>query len=509
MKPYTETRPQLNLIAFRSEQDLVEKLDVSSGIDIYYTNATCTEFSSLGDGSALTSAEASIMMNNAIGGVTFSLSNKVSLTDVFARYSLEKISPTSDTVITINAKDKTLKSDFSRWIQSRLIESSSNIAIELAGLHRALFTMRKEHEQTQVAFAALDSFVARNIPTPYVITFTAEPTDQYFDPFLISSQRPTVEQLLPQPSTRLSAFELFFKKVSLPGSGNIHVELISAETHRVFAIWIIGFADINDGWNTFLLDRTHSGTPESVKIRVHWDIATDMEKTPLIALSLFNPLPEYRLKSNGSTVTLSLRSLAFRCRESLPGLRPPKLLGAILPIRERVAASEMDNIPWRSQPIQFQNAKEVGRTRQSRGPNLVVALDDASRLMVHPKSMGISAAILEEVCPPQIERITATVLTENSQASEVLYGIAIVAATERFKREITESDIMALGSDFSGWYAVKPAEKIQLQLCLQTATSQNTSLVLMTKLNANGNVENAWSTFHSIECFPVTPTAKA
>jgi hypothetical protein len=444
-------------------------------------------------------AQLAYVSTTAIGAIAFSADAAKRLGKLLEQSLSSHLDSETLSVKVFTLKDKSWASEFSKWLQVRLIRALRSASRDVVALQRSLFSMRKEHERIQEAFSALENFYNRNPEYSDVIKFTAESAGQFLAPTksLQGNSPFKLEQLLPVRSVGLSAIDLFFKRPDVVSEGNVLVDLRALEDNRELGTWDVTYEQLNEGWNTFALEKSDIGFPKGVVLTITFETKRHSGTVPSIALSFTNPLSEYRVSVDGKNTSLS--SLAFRCREYMPGLRIPRTTHAFLS-KERINTQEVGPILLGSQHLNL--VKEVGRSAAKGAPKLVQALDDGQRILVHPRPEGISAGYIDGVCPANIERITAQVFTDNPSAAEILYALAVVPKKFPVTREVSEELILSVGGNISGWHAVPPMQKHCVNLMINpTALTKGSSLLLMTKVDKGTSVENAWATFAQVEFF--------
>lgn len=388
-------------------------------------------------------------------------------------------------------KSEASANQLSIWVQRRLREAVGRFALESTKLQRSLIAIRQEHEKTQLAFSALETYFINHGPAGDNVSFSADATSYYY-PEGFSAAPLAVSQLLPVFSQGFAGIELFFTRPARQYAGHVTVCLKTLESESVFGHWEVDFARLNEGWNLFALPETPGGAAQSLRLDIGWHPAAG-DAMPSAALSWHQPLKEYRLQAESDDLP-PLRSLAFRCRSSMPGLRMPVLLDAFYPNTARRAG------PVRARYSKtFKNVVQVGRSSGD-GSRLVQSLDDDSRLLVHPAPEGVTIAVLSTVCPQDVTRVSAKVKTEHEEAGDVCYSIALVPKRTEMAAISKALENPQMITAFSGWHVVKPGAMAAVHLMTQALTEAH-HVLLMTKLPPGASTENAWATFHDIEFF--------
>ena len=122
----------------------------------------------------------------------------------------------------------------------------------------------------------------------------------------------------------------------------------------------------------------------------------------------------------------------------------------------------------------------------------VKLLKDRETIEVFPMSQGETVAILPGAVRQGVAKVLTRVCTENAEATDVEYAIAVVANDDDLsaRQGITE-DGAALG--FSGWQRVKPCTPKEINVKLETPTEGDYHLVLATRLPKGGSTHKAWA----------------
>lgn len=426
---------------------------------------------------------------NLIGAVAFDSDDQKSLANI----ANEHFNMIESSVLNIG-KDKNWPTSFQLWLQERLVSTASDYSAQAVQLHRSMFSLRQQHSETQVAFSALEEYVSKHSVPNLLPTFVADQTSYYVPQGEVDSGF-KVEQILPVKSNSLSAIQLYFFLPAVISKGDIKLTLTRLESDSILGQWTVDFKKLSPEWNTFAIYRADSDVPQTVHLTLEWNPKGATQHAPKLALSFLNVLSDYSIRLPEGYSSL-LRTIAFRCVEFLPGVRTPKLVKAFFP-----DSSPKDLRPWHGKESLFKFARNVpsGLTDER---ELVVPLDNATRLLVHPKPEGITMALIENVCPVGIGRITAEVMTENADAGDICYAIAIIKAGQA-KMKI-QRDLTLDKSNFSGWHLVKANQPSEISLLLNKSTQDGDAIALMTTIPAGGSSENAWATYQSIQLHPIT-----
>ncbi|MGF6179704.1 hypothetical protein ABIB42_000703 [Massilia sp. UYP32] len=380
------------------------------------------------------------------------------------------------------------------WIQEQLQYLAARFAGEVVKLQRSLIATRQAHERTQLAFSSLENYILHHAPAASRISFSADQTAYYY-PEDFTAAPVSASQVLPVSSQGFSGIEIFFAVPERKVSGHITISVTTRESETVLGIWTVEFSHLREGWNLFSLSETPNNPSESLLLQINWQPASE-GLMPGTALSWHQPMNDYRLKFN-SNDTPPLRSLAFRCVSYLPGLRMPTMLDAFYPNSPK---------PKKLMRAKYKSTFQATVLVSGNGPTtaqLVQPLDGGSRLLVHPPAEGVTIALLSVDCPKEVARISASVKTENKDASDICYSIALVPKNTDFSNIMKVFENPQSLTGFSGWHVVKAGMEASVHLMTRPLI-ESQHILLMTKLPPGASIENAWATFQDLEFFSET-----
>jgi hypothetical protein len=351
---------------------------------------------------------------------------------------------------------------------------------ELMSQNRAL---RRSYGALQGAFSRLEGFVSANRLMTPILQYETIPIVSYWKPNSAGGQ---LNQLLPILSSRLSYFDLNFRKEPTDSENILRLALRLEPSTRVLHEWNIPYRDVLNGWNSFTPPPIVDEENECL-IELTWSGNAD---APAVGLSAGHWSEAYGV---GPAAPAGAReSLAMRVWSGLQGVRPPSL--ARSPISPSVAPGRRVALA----PDSLTQARLHQTARTKKRDYEPVRPSDPIGLLVHPhEGEGATIAILPETLPEGTTYVSAGCRTASPDAAPIEYAMGVVP------RDIAPEVAFDLGegpSDgFSGWHKVGPLEPRRIGLALESPTRGDERLCLATRLPLGSSEVRAWATWSGVE----------
>ena len=369
------------------------------------------------------------------------------------------------------------------WIAERLAAIVDLLGAENKSILNQNRLLRKSYGALQTAFSRVEQFVmANHLHTPVL---------QYEPKRLASFWRPErrgdkLTQLLPVLSSRLSYFELNFRKPTEGRPGNLRIAVRLEPAARVLREWVIDYRDVLEGWNSFspgaVIDE-----PNEVVLECVWSEAAG---APAIGFS--PPHWETPYAAVPRAATGPWPSIGARIWSGIAGLRPPQLTNAP---RERGQAQGRFRELSPDELIgatQHKFAATIERDYAS-----VRYLDKLGRLLVHPHRNVPTIAQLPSPLPPGIARVSADIRAGVAEAPDIAYAMAVVPPDASPVELFTDGGDAAPG--FSGWHLLHGEQARRIGVVLEPPAGPGCRLFLATRLRDGSSEARAWATWGAIE----------
>jgi tetratricopeptide (TPR) repeat protein len=366
----------------------------------------------------------------------------------------------------------------------RITQTNREIAQRISTLQQQYLELRTLHEDTQNAFAAVEDYLNQAKLPPLQLAFEHLPEKDAPAIFLQSqTQAKTITQLLPISSRSLAAIELHFEKINAQARGNLKIELKTPENQASLAKWLIPYQQISGGWLPLDLPNIDLSYPKEVVLSI--SPQTELGPPPSLSAGKIQPIPEARVQAGESKLD---RSLALRLWQGLPGTRR-----FLSPYRVSAVEEELEPIS-----AGYLGARTLSRITEIT-PNLttedfphIAWREEGEKILTHPREGGkATVAMLPFSFPPQGTKITATVITENAEASEIEYALVLsdgeIDPTTFIKGDFSQSIA------YSGWISIEPNLQRQIHLNLEQPVDRHYHIILATRLPAKGHWAYAWA----------------
>lgn len=376
------------------------------------------------------------------------------------------------------------------WVCGRLLAVLAVLGQENKELLNQNRQLRRSYGALQNAFSRVEHFVISNqLHTPVL---------QYEPARLVSFWRPEtpgekLTQVLPVLSSRLSYFELNFRKPATPGAGELRIALRLEPAGTVLQQWAVPYADVLSGWNSFSPNPVVD-EPNEVFLECTWSA---VQGAPSIGLAA----PHWETPYSISAASMldpgeeAAHSIGVRIWSGLSGVRAPQLPNApaqALRGKPRVLNMSVDELTGARQ---YKLPETVERDYPS-----VRFLRESGRLLVHPHGEVPTIAALPSPVPEGILAVSADVRTANRDGPAIEYAMAVleseIAPESIFAEDEEEQEPFA---GFSGWHRIRRGEARRISAVLDRSTGPEMQLYLATRLPPGSTEAGAWGTWGGIE----------
>jgi tetratricopeptide (TPR) repeat protein len=372
------------------------------------------------------------------------------------------------------------RAEFWQLMFARLTQTNRDVAQRINTLQQQYLELRTLHEDTQNAFAAVEDYLNQAKLPPLQLAFEHLPEK---DAPAILTQTETITQLLPISSRGLAAIELHFEPINAQARGMLKIELKTPEDRANLAKWQIPYQQISGGWLPLDLPNIDLSYPKEVVLSIFPQ--TELGPPPSLSAGKIQPIPEARAHADESELE---RSLALRLWQGLPGTRR-----SLSPYRVSTVENELEAIS-----TGYLGARTLARITEIT-PNLstedfphIAWLEEGEKILTHPREGGkATVAMLPFSFPSQATKITATVITENAEASAIEYALVLsdgeIDPTTYIKGDFSRSIAN------SGWISIEPNAQHQIHLNLEQPVDRHYHIILATRLPASGHWAYAWA----------------
>jgi hypothetical protein len=201
---------------------------------------------------------------------------------------------------------------------TNLLKRLQEQAEAIASYARELSALRARHEETQNAFAELESHVDTLELQPIRLAFENLPSDY---PPVGGLHVATLSQKLPVDVFGLSALDVHLDSPLDSASPGVEIALRTIEDTVEHGRWRFFSDQLAAGWLSLQLPRAVGGTRRTAEL-----VFSALDQTDRLPLfSVGPPLPHCAFRVQSPKGPQSLGALAFRAWKGLPGVRPPSL----------------------------------------------------------------------------------------------------------------------------------------------------------------------------------------
>ncbi|MEM9276245.1 MAG: DUF6212 domain-containing protein, partial [Cyanobacteria bacterium P01_F01_bin.143] len=397
-----------------------------------------------------------------------------------------------------------LKSDFWQQMYQQMYQQNSALATRITTLQQQYLALRTLHEDMQNAFAVVEDYFSQAKLPALQLAFDNQPSQgKEITPNELANLF-QLQQLLPVSSQGLAIVELHIAQRDERATGYLQVQLKACEDNTCFAIWQIPYQQLPNGWLGLDLPTIDLGRKRDVELIVEWH--TYLGSAPSLSLGSRQTIPEFQVSTSGGTEGYSL---AYRIWTGLPGTRKvtnPYLLS----VNNNSVARELISLGNLGQGA-MARVQEITPNKSIEENSYVQVIDQGAKILTAPRPDGSPTIAMLPFCfPPTANQVTATVMTENSDAK---MEYALVVMNQNFNPEEGLQEDLIVAS--SGWVAVESNIPRQISASLNGLLEEHYHIVIATRLVANSRASYAqayWLNFnlaHNLEMSEPGLAAKA
>lgn len=365
------------------------------------------------------------------------------------------------------------RADALEWLVIQIIKYRDDAAVRTSRLMRELGVMRRQHDETQASFRALEAYFYQNAKSSRSPDLILSPVARQRPLTLTGGSR--LEQRLPGSSVGLSDIALHIP-AARPARGLLHVSLTSPDTGEMLAAWEVDAATLPVGWLRLSTERALDSQPVTLVLTVSY------EGPDRVQLSNSVHHPENRFQPRHDDMTVPVVP-ALQIWRWIAGVEVPLAANAILPIGTRDGLRRV-------------HAQALTTARDLNDPNVEIGLQaDTEALLVHALEDRMAGAVLSSIALPGARHLYADIRTYHHNASEVEYRIAVAPAGVRSPGVLPD-----FAADMaSDWVRMSPMEDGQVHLFLPKPLDRPCDIYLLTRLPEQGRSNAyAWSTFANL-----------
>lgn len=465
----------MTLLLIVPESDAPSVAAYSPPVDIAVISGTAPGFAiRLPDGSSLAPGE---LATRAIGGAATTAAGLAALgraLDGLAKTAGTDALPLCD----LSGADMA-EASLLRFVADAMTVGARRQAQRIVMLNRDIVALRQTHEQTQTAFARLESFVYQHALAARREILSLPPADDL--PSIRIDHGATLVQRLPVASDGLCDIVLHADVAGGDGAGLMVVTLTTREDATRRAEWVVREADLPDGPLRLSLHTALEVAALIPVVEVTWN----GEGSLGLAASLRNPDPRFRAHLGGQ---VDARVLAVGCWSYLPGCDVPVAAGAVLPTRpdERPVRQKLIDATLLATVEDLTPASQYSRF-----------IPEEGIVVVHPMEDGESVMRLAAALSAGAIHVVAEVSSGSESAADIEYALGMAPAA-------TLSDVAGPASQsapavMSGWVRLSALEVGEVHLPIPAPLDEAHDLFLMTRLAERpGNPAFAWARFNRI-----------
>lgn len=379
----------------------------------------------------------------------------------------------TDFSLSITSQPVQNRADALEWLVIQILKYRKDAAVRTSRLMRELGVMRRQHDETQASFRALESYFYQHAKSSRSPDLILSPVARQRPLTLTGGSR--LEQRLPGSSVGLSDIALHIP-AARPARGLLHVNLTSPDTGEMLAAWEVDAATLPVGWLRLSTERALDSQSVTLVLTVSY------EGPDRVQLSNSVHHPETRFQPRHDDMTVPVVP-ALQIWRWIAGVEVPLAANAILPIGTRDGLRRV-------------HAQALTTARDLNDPNVEIGLQaDTEALLVHALEDRMAGAVLSSIALTGARHLYADIRTYHHNASEVEYRIALAPAGVRSPGVLPD-----FATDMaSDWVRMSPMEDGQVHLFLPKPLDRPCDIYLLTRLPEQGRSNNyAWSTFANL-----------
>lgn len=372
----------------------------------------------------------------------------------------------------------------------------------IATLGRDLGVLRRQNEEMQNNFAALEHFVMNADVPQYREVFLNDPQiDLDAGQIFSGSQTAVVTQLLPVSSKNFCGLSLHVAARNPRLKDELQLRLTTPEDGREVARWTVPVSHLAIGWNAFGLARTLGSLDRSLVLEL---IGGGRFQGQLrLSLGRMLPLPPYRLIDAASGRPVVDRALALRVLTAVPGLAVAHPRTTLLADGDRSQREIEQFFSPCIHPVArdvLAGVVMVSLPGTSENTDFVRFETEDGSVFCHPGYDQASVGLVAAACPPGTDGVACDLRIANPKANPIEFRLGIVRSFDGtgldgvLDREADAGTIVAL----SEWTTMAANQSTRLQVLLETPLEETASLVFATRMaNAMSN-DFAWAKFTNV-----------
>lgn len=374
-----------------------------------------------------------------------------------------------------------LKAAFWERMFAQVMTDTVAMAGRLSDMQRQYLELRSLHENTQNAFAAVEGFLSQAKLPALQLSFENSPVSKFAAPPHPNAE--TLKQLLPLPSRGLASLEIHLTKYHPSAKGTLSIELQLTEDQSRLAGWKIPYPHLLNGWFRLDLPSIDIQPQRDVELVIQWQ--TELGPPPCLSLGALQAIPEVRAVLVGDRVLDN--SLAMRLWTGLPGTR--RVLSPYLSTFSQHLEPSKPMMGYLGEAALSRVLEVTPNLATESFPHIQV-FEEGTKLLTHPREVGLTVAMLPFCFPVGATHVTATVLTEHPEAKPIEYAMALV-------KEGVDPLAYFQGQEshgaFSGWIAVASGTPHQIKLSLDAPAADYHHIVVGTRISPGGATNYAWA----------------
>lgn len=358
----------------------------------------------------------------------------------------------------IDLSDGVATADLSRYILPSLMQSWRESQAQGTAVMRALAQLRGSFDQSQTAFAKLESFLYNSgrAERTQTVSLRHRPGREG----ILLAQGLPVEQRLPIESVGLCDIA-FLVETPPQCAGTLTAQLDLLESAEMVAQWTIRDADLESDWIRLSLPRALGADAQTPVLRLDWDGPAPLR----LAASFYHPDARFRATGSSAVMALNLWTYISGATAPLPAQGVPP-----------DGATPADR--WHIGALALRDAINLNF-----GDDLVEFTEWRGSLTVRPVGRKPSGVRLNNAGRPGLLSLRGGVKTEAAFGPEVEYGFAFAPKSRRGTQRGHLPEFSA--RMMSEWVRLRPGEWADLHFFLEHPLEEVCDLYLLSRLTVD------------------------
>lgn len=380
----------------------------------------------------------------------------------------------------------------SKNISEVLLDIINKTTQFVSSITKSLAVVRKENEDLQIQFEALEQFVSRRNSQPFYEVFFDQPAEGII-PLSLIGNLDGIMQVIPVASRGVSAIELFFDKNSL---GECIVGLYTLKDYELIQEWKIKLSHGDNYDFKFKLLKTITGINRTLMIK----IAPSRNSGDVrLLLGSRQPIPYFQVTRYSDSKPIMNRNLAMRVWAGIPGLDVPNdLLDSSKVDNEDSHVSYLEESELSNNQLESVRFVEAGGYKFD-GFIPVVAIPSENAVTCHPPAQHSTLALIPNLLTNRVRRISATAVVDNQNSNNVMFAM-VVASTPEIAAQVINNNIMSPISgdelfEWTSWVEVRGGGQAVMNLFIPKHLRTDGNIYLATKMKEPGDNSFAWAKF--------------